>query len=43
MLVALAYVPNNGKVRIYEELVELDTFPEVDQLLNYFEDTFLGR
>lgn len=43
MLVALAYVPNADKVRVYEELIELDTFPEVDQLLNYFEDTFLGR
>jgi hypothetical protein len=43
MLVALAYVPNDDKVRVYEELVELHTFPEVDQLLNYFEDTFLGR
>ena len=43
MLVALAYVPNNDKVRVYEELIELDSFPEVDQLLNYFEDTFIGR
>lgn len=43
MLVALAYVPNDDKVRVYEELIELDTFPEVDEILNYFEDTFLGR
>lgn len=43
MLVALAYVPNDDKVRVYEELVDLDTFPVVDQLLNYFEDTFIGR
>jgi hypothetical protein len=43
MLVALAYVPNADKVRVYEELILLDTFPEIDQLLNYFEDTFIGR
>jgi len=43
MLVALAYVPNDDKVRVYEELIDLDSFPEVDQLLNYFEDTFIGR
>ena len=43
MLVALAYVPNDDKVRVYEELIELDSFPKVNQLLNYFEDTFIGR
>ena len=43
MLVALAYVPNHDKVRVYEELIELESFPEVDLLLNYFEDTFIGR
>ena len=43
MLVALAYDPNDDKVRVYEELIDLDSFPEVDQLLNYFEDTFIGR
>lgn len=43
MLVALAYVPNSDKVAAYEELTRLETFPEVDPLLTYFEDTFLGR
>jgi hypothetical protein len=43
MLFALAYVPTYDIVCVFEELIGLASFPEVEPLLNYFEDTFLGR
>lgn len=43
MLVALAYVPLADKGRVYNKLVKLESFPEVDPLLGYFEETFIGR
>jgi hypothetical protein len=42
MLVALGYVLNYNKVCVYEEIIELASFPQVNPFLNYFEYTFLG-
>lgn len=41
MIVLLAFVPNRDKARAYDELINLDSFPHIQSLLNYFESTFI--
>ncbi|XP_072397919.1 uncharacterized protein [Diabrotica undecimpunctata] len=46
-LTALAFVPDNHVVRVYEELLNSDFYTQNEELLvpliNYFEDTWIGR
>ncbi|XP_072377879.1 uncharacterized protein [Diabrotica undecimpunctata] len=46
-LTALAFVPDNHVVRVYEELLNSDFYTQNEELLvpliNYFEDTWVGR
>lgn len=43
MIVTLAYVPLVDKGYVYNKLVKLYSVPEVNPLLNYFKETFIGK
>ncbi|XP_068250224.1 uncharacterized protein [Palaemon carinicauda] len=44
MLPAIAFVPTERVVSTFEELCDSDIFPpEVQEVLDYFEDTWIGR
>ncbi|XP_068250365.1 uncharacterized protein [Palaemon carinicauda] len=44
MLPAIAFVPTERLVSTFEELCDSDIFPpEVQEVLDYFEDTWIGR
>jgi hypothetical protein len=42
-LLALSFIPTNDVIEVYESLINDDSYHQLDSLVDYFEDNFIGR